>query len=107
MNPLQGFAIGLSAFSGALFLGFLSAALPNLNGLHLIFTVVIAGIFAATGLTKSREYISYSRGLNPILINFGLCALVTIALYWTVIGVGHWTFTFTAPIQLEDFDANL
>ena len=105
MNPLQCFAIGLSAFSGALFLGFLSAALPNLNGLHFIFTAVIWGLFLATGLTKSRDYISYSRGLNPILLNFGLCALVMIALYWTVIGVGHWTFT--APIQLEDFDANL
>jgi hypothetical protein len=95
MVPLQYFAIGLAAFSGALFFGFLSAAMPNLNAIHLIVTVTIAGIFAATGLTQSRSYISYNRGLNPILVNYGLCALVTIALYWTVIGVGHWTFTPT------------
>jgi hypothetical protein len=100
MSPLQFFAIGLSSFSGALFFGFLSAAMPNLNGLHLIVSVTIGGIFAAAGLTQSRNYISYARGLNPILVNFGLCAFVTLVLYWTVIGVGHWTYTPT--ISPED-----
>lgn len=100
MTPLQYFAIGLAAFSGSLFLGFLTAANPNLNGLHLIVTVVIATIFAINGLTQSRSYITYNRGLNPILVNFGLCALVTIALYWTIISVGAWTFT--SPIPLEE-----
>jgi hypothetical protein len=100
MTPLQYFSIGLSAFSGALFLGFLTAANPNLNGLHLIATVAILAIFGINGLTQSRSYITYNRGLNPILVNFGLCALVTVALYWTVIGVGAWTFT--SPIPLED-----
>jgi hypothetical protein len=99
MVPLQYFSIGLSAFSGALFFGFLTAGMPNLNGLHLIATVVIIGVFAATGLTQSRSYISYNRGLNPILVNFGLCALVTIGLYWTIIGVGHWTYTPTIPLE--------
>jgi hypothetical protein len=106
MVLLQYFAIGLSAFSGALFFGFLSAAMPNLNGIHLIVTVTISVIFAATGLTQSRSYISYNRGLNPILVNYGLCALVTIALYWTVIGVGQWTFTPTIPME-DSFESIL
>jgi hypothetical protein len=91
MSSLQWFAIALSSFSAALFLGFMTAAIPDFFAIHLIVSAAIVGIFAVNGLSQSSTYISYGRA-NPILINFVMRAIAVLALYWVVIGVGHWTF---------------
>jgi len=102
MNILQITAFGFGGLSGALFLGFLTHANSNLFPIHFIVSVAIVALFMSTALPQAQTYYSYGR-VNPIVLNHLARAAVVLIAYWTIIGVGHWSFT--AP--MEPFDADL
>lgn len=74
-------------------MGFLTAAVPELFVIHLLPIVAIIAIFGVNGLNHSRNFIHYGRGINPVLLNYIGCAILTAFLYSAVIAIGHWTFT--------------
>lgn len=102
-NYLQLTAFGLAGLSAALFLGFLTHANSNLMPIHIIVSIAIVALFMALALPQAQTYYSYGR-VNPIVLNYAFRAAIVLALYWTIIGVGHWTFT---PSLVEDLDASL
>jgi hypothetical protein len=101
MTALQATGYFFSGISGALFLGFAAAANSNMIAIHVLASVIIAMGFTMLGLYHSRgQY--YYRGISPILLNFLLCGLAMLVLYWAFIGVGGWLYT---PSEIQDAPA--
>lgn len=101
-NYFQLTAFGFGGLSTALFIGFSTHANSNLMPIHLVISVAIVALFMGLALPQAQTYYSYGR-VNPIVINYLFRAAIVLIFYWTIIGVGHWTFT---PPTVEDFDAS-
>jgi hypothetical protein len=92
MNAFQLACYVGAGITGALFLGFLAHANPNLFAIHLLANAAIVGIFAVNGLGQSSGGYSYYRRIDPVLINFAARAIAVLLIYWAFVGVGHWTY---------------